>query len=57
MQDREGENTIEQSTASDLWAEVAGVIFLIKHGWKDGGLSERRYNYKLRYDYDSGVYE
>lgn len=57
MQDRERESTTEQSTVSDLWVEIAGAIFLTKRVWKDGGLSERRYNYELRYDCDSGVYE
>lgn len=57
MQDRERESTTEQSTVSDLWVEIAGTIFLTKRVWKDGGLSERRYNYELRYDCDSGVYE
>ena len=53
----EGRNAAEQCAASGPEAEVAGLAFLIKPVWKDVGLNETKYNYKVPFDYDPGGFE
>lgn len=46
-ENRKGRNTSEQSAASGPEVEVTGLAFLMRPMWKDGGLNERKYDYKL----------
>lgn len=52
-----GKAKSQQSRALFLTCELTGLTFLIGRVWKDEGLGERKYNYELFFDCDSGVFE